>query len=90
MPRFSFDLFDHCDVVLDPGEMLFERRAGAKRAASAMARHLAMVRPELHNGRGWIRVRDIMRNEVNRVTIGLDVHWDLPAGGLGVALIEAE
>jgi hypothetical protein len=90
MPRFSFDLFDNRDVVLDPGRMLFERRAGAKLAASEIARHRALVRPELHNGRGWIRVRDIDHNEGNRVTIGLDVRSDLPAGRTGVTLIAAE
>jgi hypothetical protein len=90
MPRFSFDLFDDYDVVLDPGRMLFECMAGAKLAACEIARHLAMVRSELHDGRGWIRVRDIKRNEVNRVTIGLDVRSDLPAGRTGVTQIAAE
>jgi len=90
MPRFFFDLFYDRYVVLDPGGMLLERRAGAKLAAKEMARHLALVRPELRNGRSWIRVRDIRRNEVHRVTIGLDAQPDVPAGRGAVTLIAAE
>jgi hypothetical protein len=90
MPRFFFDLYYDRYVVLDPGGILFERRAGAKLAAREMARHLAKARPELRNGRGWIRVRDSRRNEVHRVTIGLDVQPDPPAGRTGVMLIAAE
>jgi len=90
MPRFFFDLYYDRYVVLDPGGMLLERRAGAKLAAREMARHLAVVRPELRNGRSWIRVRDARRNEVHRVTIGLDVRPEVPAGRVSVTLIAAE
>jgi hypothetical protein len=90
MPRFFFDLYYDRYVVLDPGGMLLARRAGAKLAAREMARHLAMARPELRNGRSWIRVRDSRRNEVHRVTIGLDVQPDVSAGRAGVTLIAAE
>jgi len=90
MPRFYFDLFFDRFVVLDPGGMLFEHRAGAKAAASEMARHLAIVRGELRNGRGWIRVRDIRRNEVHRLTIDLDTRLDAPRGKAGRAPIAAE
>lgn len=69
MPRFYFDLFFDRYVVLDPGGMLFEHRSGARAAAEQMARHLANVRAELRDGRGWIRVRDIRRKEVHRLTI---------------------
>jgi hypothetical protein len=55
-----------------------------------MARHLAAVRSELRNGRGWIRVRDIKRNEVLRLAIDLDVRRDLPAGRARITLIAAE
>jgi hypothetical protein len=90
MPRFFFDLFFDRYVVLDPGGMLLEHRAGAKVAAREMARHLATVRPELRNGRGWIRVRDIRRNEIHRLAIDLDVRPDAPAGRVAAALIAAE
>jgi hypothetical protein len=90
MPRFFFDLFYDRYVVLDPGGMLFERKATAKLAAKEMARHLATVRPELRNGRGWIRVRDTRRNEVHRVTIDLDVWPQLRTGRAGLTLIAAE
>jgi hypothetical protein len=72
MPRFYFDLFFDRYVVLDPGGMLFEHRVGALAAAEQMAHHLAIVRPELANGRGWIRVRDDRRNEIHRLLIGVD------------------
>jgi hypothetical protein len=90
MPRFFFDLYYDRYVVLDPGGMSLARRAGAKLAAREMARHLAKARPELRNGRSWIRVRDIKRNEVHRVTIGLDVQPDVPVGRAGVTLVAAE
>ena len=90
MPRFFFDLYYDRYVVLDPGGMLLGRRAGAKLAASEMARHLAKVRPELRNGRSWIRVRDVRRNEVHRVTIGVDMQPDVPAGRAGFTRIAAE
>jgi hypothetical protein len=90
MSRFFFDLYYDQYVVLDPGGMLLARRAGAKLAAGEMARHLAMARPELRNGRSWIRVRDSRRNEVHRVTIGLDVQPDVAAGAANVTLIAAE
>ena len=90
MPRFFFDLFFDRYVVLDPGGMLLERKAGAKVAAREMARHLANVRPELRNGRGWIRVRDVKRNEVHRLAIDLDLRPDASAGRAAVTLIAAE
>jgi hypothetical protein len=72
MARFHFDLFvDRC-VILDPGGMLFEHETGARSAAQQMARRLAIVRPELNNGRSWIRVRDAGRHEIHRLPIGLD------------------
>ncbi|MBV8700624.1 hypothetical protein [Bradyrhizobium sp.] len=70
--------------------MLLARRAGAKLAAREMVHQLAKVRPELRNGRSWIRVRDIRRNEVHRLVIGLDVQPDTPAGRTGAMLITAE
>jgi hypothetical protein len=90
MPRFFFDLYYDHYVVLDPDGMLLERKATAKVAAREMACHLATVRPELRNGRGWIRVRDIKRNEVLRLPIDLDGRRDLPAGRARITLIAAE
>jgi hypothetical protein len=90
MPRYFFDLFFDRYVVLDPGGMLFDRKAGARGAAREMARHLAAVRPELRNGRGWIRVRDIKRNEVHRLAIDPEVRPDVPAQRRTVTLIAAE
>jgi hypothetical protein len=77
-------------VVFDPGGMLFDRKAGARGAAKEMARHLAAVRPELRNGGGWIRVRDIKRNEVHRLAIDPDVRPNVPAQRRTVTLIAAE
>lgn len=90
MPRYFFDLFFDRYVVLDPGGMLFDRKAGARGAAREMARHLAAVRPELRNGGGWIRVRDIKRNEVHRLAIDPDVRPNVPAQRRTVTLIAAE
>ena len=81
MPRFYFDLFFDCYVVLDPNGMLFEHKAGARAAAEQIARHLAIVHSELRNGRGWIRVRDAKRNEIHRLPIDVD----LPASVAHVA-----
>ena len=90
MPRYFFDLFFDRYVVLDPNGMLFDRKAGARGAAREMARHLVAVRPELRNGRGWIRVRDIKRNEVHRLAIDPEVRPDVPAQRRTVTLIAAE
>jgi hypothetical protein len=90
MPRFFFDLFFDRYVVLDPGGMLLEHKAGAKVAAKEMVRHLAIVRPELRDGRGWIRVRDVKRNEIQRLPIDLDVRPDGSAGRANLTLIAAE
>jgi hypothetical protein len=90
MPRYFFDLFFDRYVVLDPDGMLFDRKAGARGAAREMARHLAAVRPELRDGRGWIRVRDIKRNEVHRLAIDPEVRPDVPAQRRTVTLIAAE
>ena len=76
MHRFFFDLFFDRYVVLDPGGLLFEHKAGARAAARQMARHLATVRADLLAGRGWIRVRDIGRNEVHRLVIQADSRAD--------------
>jgi hypothetical protein len=53
--------------------MLFDDKTGARAAAEQMAQHLAIIRSELRNGRGWIRVRDERRNEVHRLSIGVDL-----------------
>jgi hypothetical protein len=90
MPRYFFDLFFDRYVVLDPDGMLVDRKAGARGAAREMARHLAAVRPELRDGRGWIRVRDIKRNEVHRLAIDPEVRPDVPAQRRTVTLIAAE
>jgi hypothetical protein len=72
MLRFFFDLFFDRYVVLDPGGMLFEHRAGARAAAEHMVRYLAVSRPELRNGSSWLRVRDARRNEIYRMRIDAD------------------
>jgi hypothetical protein len=86
MPRFYFDLFFDRYVVLDPGGMLFQHKTGARAAAEQMAHHLAIIRSELRNGRGWIRVRDDWRNEVHRLPIDVDLGADSsPAQGTPAA-----
>lgn len=72
MPRFYFDLFFDRYVVLDPSGMPFEHSSGAQVAAQQMARDLAIIRAELRNGRGWLRVRDENRREVQRLSIDED------------------
>ncbi|MGJ4946542.1 DUF6894 family protein [Bradyrhizobium sp. HKCCYLS1011] len=72
MPRFYFDLYFDRYVVLDPGGMPFEHNAGAQVAALQMARDLAIIHSELRNGRGWIRVRDERRHEIQRFPIDVD------------------
>jgi len=72
MPRYYFDLFFDRYVVLDPCGMPFEHKAGAQVAAQQMARDLAIIRVELRNGRGWMRVRDEKRREILRLPIDVD------------------
>jgi hypothetical protein len=86
MPRFYFDLFFDRYVVLDPGGMLFENKTGARVAAEQMAHHLTIIRSELRNGRGWIRVRDDSRIEVHRLSIGVDLADASPAQGAPAAI----
>jgi hypothetical protein len=69
MPRFFFDVFFDCYVVLDPEGMAFEQPAGAAAAADEMVRHLSITRVELCAGESWLRVRDERRREVYRSPI---------------------
>ena len=77
MPRFHFDLFFGRYVVLDPGGTLLDHETEARVAAERLARHLALVCPELRKGRGWIRVRDAERNELHRLPIDADFPADV-------------
>jgi len=72
MPRFFFDLFFDRYVVLDSCGMVFEAAAGATAAADQIAARLLMLRFDLRQSGGWIRVRDDRRQEICRSSIPAD------------------